>query len=58
MVSASGSGGCLPLGPRGCLPLGLLVYTHTPRHRLVQMAIKAAGTHPTGMLSCFYIKLR
>ena len=43
--------GYLPLGLRGVHPTG---HTHPP---MVELAIEADGTHPTGMHSCFYIIL-
>ena len=54
--------GCLPGGvcpglgvcPGGCLPEGICPGRHT---LLPKTAIEAGGTHPTGMHSCFLMKL-
>ena len=47
----SGGGGCLRHPPGQTHPLDTHSPTHT--HTLVEVAIEADGTHPTGMHSCF-----
>ena len=60
VILATGPG--VPLDQGGCLSLGLPLVPggvyHTPGHPsdpLVEVAIEARGTHPTGMHYCYQI---